>query len=232
MYTLLDSHIVTIVIIVGSIMVTPLYVFATFVFSNASKAKGLILSVAFLLFGAFMFWVCLSNTADKVGAIGQLIVPAAWFLPSLFLYLLKDWILSEPLSQKWLIGLQVFRVIGGVFLIEMVLGNIPGIFAYPAGFGDIAVGLLAGATLLIYKDHARIPTTLIFLVLILGVSDFLSAFFFGFTSSDSSLQLFYPEVENRTLLFPTGMIPLFLVPYAIFFHLLSLLNYLKFECNS
>ncbi len=231
MYTLLDSHIVTIVVIVGSIMVTPLYIFATFVFSDASKAKGLILSIAFLLFGAFMFWVCLSNIADKVGAIGQLIVPTAWFLPSLLLYLAKDWVLSEPLSQKWLVGLQVFRIIGGVFLIEMVLGNIPGIFAYPAGVGDIAVGLLAGATLLIYQN-ARIPTTLIFLVLILGVSDFLSAFFFGFTSSDSSLQLFFPEVENRTLLFPTGMIPFFLVPYAIFFHMLSLLNYLKFERNS
>jgi hypothetical protein len=43
------------------------------------------------------------------------------------------------------------------------------------------------------------------------------------------VQLFEPPVVSQLLIFPTGMIPLFLVPYAIFFHMLSLLNYIKFE---
>jgi hypothetical protein len=64
------------------------------------------------------------------------------------------------------------------------------------------------------------------------MADFMSAFFFGFTSSEGSpLQLFFPAVTNQLILFPTGMIPLFLVPYAIFFHFLSLFNYLKFQCS-
>ena len=62
-----------------------------------------------------------------------------------------------------------------------------------------------------------------------GVLDFLSAFFFGFTSSRTPLQLFFPVVPNNVVAFPTGMIPLFLVPYAIFFHTLSALNYARFE---
>jgi len=75
-----------------------------------------------------------------------------------------------------------------------------------------------------------IPGKFIIFIIVIGIADFMSAFFFGFTSSEGSpMQLFFPEITNRLILFPTGMIPLFLVPYAIFFHLLSLLNYLKFQ---
>jgi hypothetical protein len=56
------------------------------------------------------------------------------------------------------------------------------------------------------------------------VADFISAFFFGYFSSDGPAQLFFPEIANNTLLYPTGLIPLFLVPYAIFFHTLSWLT--------
>ena len=41
--------------------------------------------------------------------------------------------------------------------------------------------------------------------------------------------LFFPETPSQLLLYPTGMIPLFLVPYAIFFHGLSALQYWRFE---
>jgi len=50
------------------------------------------------------------------------------------------------------------------------------------------------------------------------VFSFISAFFFGITSSEGPLQVFHPAITNNLILFPTGMIPLFLVPYAIFFH--------------
>jgi hypothetical protein len=107
--------------------------------------------------------------------------------------------------------------------------NIPGIFAYPAGIGDILVALVALAMLLCYRKVEPIPRRPIFLVIGLGVADFLSAFFFGFTSSETPLQLFYPPVTNNVIVFPTGMIPLFLVPYAIFFHVLSALNYARHD---
>jgi hypothetical protein len=61
-------------------------------------------------------------------------------------------------------------------------------------------------------------------MLALGIADFVSAFFFGFFSSAGPQQLLFPEVPNRALLFPTGLIPLFLVPYAIAFHTLSWLT--------
>ena len=102
-------------------------------------------------------------------------------------------------------------------------------FAYPAGVGDMFVGLVALGVLLAYWKSERIPKAGIFLVIGLGIADFLSAGFFGFTSSEVPGQLFYPSVANDVAHFPIGLIPLFLVPYAIFFHTLSMLNYLKYE---
>ena len=61
MNDILDAHFLTIVIIVGSIMVTPLYVLATYVFSGASAHKGLKIGFAFLIWGSLMFWVCLDQ---------------------------------------------------------------------------------------------------------------------------------------------------------------------------
>ncbi len=230
MYSMLDAHFLSIVIIVASIMVTPIYVMATYVFSGASARKGFRIGCAFLVWGALMFWICLSEMPRKLGLPGNLIVPIAWFLPSLILYWQRNWFLSQELSQKWLIGLQLFRVIGGTFLIEMGRGNIPGIFSYPAGFGDILVGIASFVVLLAFRKQDLVPAIYIMFIIVIGIADFLSAFFFGFTSSEGSpLQLFFPAVTNRLILFPTGMIPLFLVPYAIFFHMLSLLNYVKYQ---
>ncbi len=67
----------------------------------------------------------------------------------------------------------------GTFLIEMILGHIPGVFAYPAGLGDTFVGLVALGVLLAYRKTEGIPKAGIFLVIGLGAADFLSALFFG-----------------------------------------------------
>lgn len=229
MYEIMDAHVTTVIIIIGTIMVPPIYTLGTYVFSEASRTKGMQIGIAFLAFGSLMGWVCLSGVPRRLGLIGTLIVPVAWILPSLILYLRRNWFLSQRLSQKWLIGLQVFRVIGGVFLIEMALGNIPGIFAYPAGIGDIVVALIALTVLLRFRRMERITGVSVLIVIVAGVLDFLSAFFFGFFSSETPLQLFFPAVPNNVVAFPTGMIPLFLVPYAIFFHTMSALNYARFE---
>lgn len=229
MYRITDAHFITVVIVAGTFMIPPFYMLGLYVFSGASPRKGMRIGTAFLIWGAFMFWLCLSDTTRKLGPLGNLVVPVVWIAPTLILLSAKNWFLDRKLSQQWLIGLQVFRCIGGLFLLEMATGNIPGIFAYPAGFGDILVSLVALGVLIGYGKSARIPKAALFLVFGLGVADFLSAFFFGIFSSEGPQQLFYPAVANNVVLFPTGMIPLYLVPYAIFFHFLSILNYSKFE---
>jgi len=229
MYEITDAHPLTLILIIGAFLLTPIYAMATYVFSGASKKKGLRVGAGFLVFGTLTFWVCIADIPRGLGLPGNLIVPTVWILPSLILFLGRDWFLEKWLCQKWLIGLQLFRVIGGVFLIEMVRGNIPGVFAYPAGLGDLTVAVVAALVLVKYWNAKRIPGAAVALVIILGVADFISAFIFGFGSSETPVQIFFPEVPNQVILFPTGMIPLFLVPYAIFFHTLSWLSYRKFK---
>jgi len=225
-YEIMDAHFLTVVIITAAMLVTPMYLVCTYHFSGASIRKGLLIGSVALLCGALMTWVCLTQLPDSLGPAGALVIPICWITPSLILWIFKDWFLDEPLSQRWLIGLQVWRLIGGTFLIEYSRQNLPGIFAYPAGVGDVLVGILAAAVLLLFARR-QIPHWAIVLILVLGVIDFVSAFFFGYFSSEGPVQLFFPDIENQTLMYPTGLIPLFLVPYAIFFHTLSYLSLRK-----
>ena len=45
--------------------------------------------------------------------------------------------------QPWIVGVQLYRALGVVFLILYAAGQLPALFARPAGLGDIAVGLSA-----------------------------------------------------------------------------------------
>jgi len=55
-------------------------------------------------------------------------------------YMARHWILGQGVSQHILIGLQLIRPVGMVFVVEHSQGNLPGIFAYPAGLGDLFTG--------------------------------------------------------------------------------------------
>jgi hypothetical protein len=72
-----------------------------------------------------------------------------------------------------------------------------------------------------------VPPRAVILVAVVGLLDFTSAFFFGFTSSASPVQLFAFDNPNRVLDYPLGLIPVFLVPYATMAHLLSLAQLMK-----
>jgi len=47
------------------------------------------------------------------------------------------------IPQHWLIGIQTFRILGSVFLVRYFQGQLPGVFAIPAGVGDVLTGLFA-----------------------------------------------------------------------------------------
>ena len=76
--------------------------------------------------------------------------------------------------------------------------------------------------MLIRYRNQEIPNGAVILVFTIGITDFVSAFFFGFTSSATPFQLFAFDQPNQVQLYPTGLIPIFLVPYAVIFHILSI----------
>ena len=53
MYDMLNAHFLSVVIVVGSIMDTPIYVMATYVFSGASASKGWQIGCVFFTLGCF-----------------------------------------------------------------------------------------------------------------------------------------------------------------------------------
>ena len=49
----------------------------------------------------------------------------------------------DAVPQHWLIGAQLYRTLGVIFLILYAAGKMPGLFAWPAGLGDVLAGVLA-----------------------------------------------------------------------------------------
>ncbi|MGL4609785.1 MAG: hypothetical protein ACRCYY_08890 [Trueperaceae bacterium] len=189
----------------------------------AHKLSGtLLISITMLL------WTTYAYVAVRYGADLVILGDFSPARPLLYLLLaaitawsLRGYLLGKGVSQHLLIGFQLIRPIGMVFVLETFRGTLPGVFAHPAGWGDLLVGIVAIVILFRYW-HRSVPTSAVLFVNILGLLDFASAFFFGFTSSATPVQLFSFDFPNRVIDYPTGLIPLFLVPYAVVAHILSL----------
>lgn len=214
MVEVMNAHWTSVLCIVFTLVMTPFYWFLVL-----SHKKAVIMAWMTAVIAAIMLTINLFNVTGKLGPAGGALIGLMWVIPPSIVWKYKDWFTG--LNQKPLVGLQIFRLIGAFFLVEMSRENIPGSFALPAGIGDIIVGVLAVVLFLSYKN---IPRNGLIALIVVGMIDFISAFFFGFTSFEGPAQLFALGFENQANLFPTGVIPFFLVPYAITFHLLSLNN--------
>jgi hypothetical protein len=124
-------------------------------------------------------------------------------------------------AQSQLVGFQFYRVLGVTFLVLYAAGQLPGIFALPAGFGDVMVGLSA---LMVGARAARNEDDhLVTLWNWLGISDLAIAVATGFLSAPSRFQIFSLDAPNVLIgSFPLVMIPIFAVPLSIVLHLASL----------
>ena len=127
----------------------------------------------------------------------------------------------EAIPQSQLVAFQFYRVLGVTFLVLYAAGQLPGIFALPAGWGDLIVGLTA---LMVGARAARSENDqLVALWNWLGISDLLIAVATGFLSAPSRFQMFSLDAPNVLIgSFPLVMIPIFAVPLSIVLHLASL----------
>jgi hypothetical protein len=124
-------------------------------------------------------------------------------------------------AQSQLVAFQFYRVLGVTFLVLYAAGQLPGIFALPAGWGDVMVGLTA---LVVGARAARSENDqLVILWNCLGISDLVIAVAIGFLSAPSRFQIFSLEAPNILIgSFPLVMIPIFAVPLSCVLHLASL----------
>lgn len=219
MINVMQAHWTSVAVIVFSLLITPFYWFLVL-----PTRKAILMAWITAVVAAIMLAINLFDVTGKLGPAGGALIGLMWVIPPLIVWRYRTWF--KGLDQKPIVGLQIFRLIGAFFILEMFRGNIPSSFAMPAGVGDIIVGLFALFLFLKYKEPQK--SGLIILIVV-GLLDFMSAFFFGFTSFQGPAQLFAIGFENQANLFPTGVIPFYLVPYAITFHILSIINLTNFE---
>jgi hypothetical protein len=124
-------------------------------------------------------------------------------------------------NQKNLIRLNLWRLVGAVFLILMANGQMPALWALPAGIGDIIVG----ATAPWVANHFDTPggRRLAILFNLFGMADLIVAVGLGIMTSPGPTQVFHtsPTSEFATQ-FPLALVPTFLVPLAFMLHVVSL----------
>jgi len=129
----------------------------------------------------------------------------------------------DAVPQHWLVGVQLYRALGGIFLILYAAGKMPGLFAWPAGLGDVLAGVLAPVVAIAYWRGPRENADLVFAWNLFGIADLVVAVTAGMLSSPSPFQLFAFDLPNELVSqFPLVLIPAFLVPVSVLLHLASL----------
>lgn len=131
--------------------------------------------------------------------------------------------LLAAVPQSWLVGVQSYRALGAIFLILYGTGKLPGLFAWPAGLGDVLVGVLAPVVAIAYARGPRENGDLVAAWNIFGLLDLIVAVTMGLLTSPSPLQLFAFAHPNELIsAFPLVLVPTYLVPASVLLHLASL----------
>ena len=124
-------------------------------------------------------------------------------------------------NQRNLILLNLWRLVGAVFLILMANGQMPALWALPAGIGDVIVGaMVPWIAMRVGRPQGR-RRAIIFTLF--GMADLVVAVGLGVMTSPGAAQIFHttPTSELATR-FPLVLVPTFLVPLAFVLHVVSL----------
>lgn len=130
---------------------------------------------------------------------------------------------ADAISVPWIIGIQTYRIVGVGFFILYARGFLPGVFAFPAGIGDILVGVTAPFVATFYYLKKSFSRRLAIIWNIIGIIDLVVAVGVGILGYPRPLQVLPLEPSTGQFsLFPLALISLFAVPLALLLHFLSL----------
>ncbi len=153
------------------------------------------------------------------------VVPVLLFLAAYALSpAFKRFILSQDI--RTLTMLQLWRVVGFVFLPLYAFDILPGLFAWPAGLGDVAVGLTAAVVVArIDRNPDYVKSSGIVWFHLMGLFDFAVAIVTAALAAGALPQMISNGVTSAPLdVWPLNIFPNFLVPAFIIAQLTVLLN--------
>jgi hypothetical protein len=125
------------------------------------------------------------------------------------------------MNQRNLILLNLWRLVGFVFVILMWTGQVPAVWALPAGIGDIPVG----ATVPWIANQLETPhgrqRAIVFNFF--GMADLVVAIALGMMTSPGPAHFVDTTPTSKFIThFPLALVPAFLVPLAFMLHVISL----------
>src|SRR5262249_26924882 len=123
-----------------------------------------------------------------------------------------------------LVGLNIIRLGGVLFVLLASAGRLSGPFPYSAGWGDFVTGALAIPIAWLVASEIEVPNRLIVAWNTFGTLDLIVAVILGLTSRNGSpLQLIHAGVGSAAIttlpwaFVPTVLVPFFLVVHAVIF---------------
>jgi hypothetical protein len=132
---------------------------------------------------------------------------------------------AHTADLRLLTAMQAWRVLGGAFLLLYAFDLLPATFAWPAGVGDLAVGLATPFVLLAMLRGSPTWRRQVRWLNIAGLADFVGAIATGVLTSDSALGVLADGADRVSLgALPLSLIPTFAVPLWTIFHIMSLLQ--------
>jgi hypothetical protein len=191
------------------------------------QATWLVFMVAFTLWAA-VAWTAAINGAFRTGASPLPLLPAAILLPVIVgapVLLLSKRVgqLLDAMPPTWLIGLQLYRIFGTQWLVYWLSGMQPGLWALPAGTGDVLTGLFAVPAALALAAGTAAGRKGAILWNVFGLADLAVAITLGMIMSPGPFQLIIPDGASMAVdTFPNVLTPAFVVPSSILLHALSL----------
>jgi hypothetical protein len=127
----------------------------------------------------------------------------------------RDFVLS--LNPRALTTLQAWRIGGFMFLVLYAHGILPGLFALPAGWGDIAIGATAVPVAMRLANAGHRKSFILWQIL--GMADLVMAVTLGTLAS-----LLRPHgiATSPMSVLPLSLIPTFAVPLLLILHVICI----------
>ena len=119
--------------------------------------------------------------------------------------------------QHWLVGIQAFRILGAVWLVRYFAGELPGLFALPAGIGDVATGLFALFVAYAWYSGKPYARSVAIAWNLFGMADLVNAVVLGALTNGGA----------GGIVFPLVLIPAYGVPRSFLIHSYSLIGLLR-----
>ena len=192
---------------------------------KAVLAAVLIVQFAFAYFAGTGDWLTNDSQSFFAPVALSVAIPVALFFAAYFgSARFRDFVLAQDL--RVLTRLQHWRVIGFVFLPLYAFGVLPGVFAWPAGLGDVAVGLMAAVIVArIDRDPNYVTSRGLVWFHVAGLTDFVVAIITAGLTAGAFSVLVADGITSAPLdVWPMNLFPSFIVPIFIILQVVALLK--------